>query len=201
MHSDKHVCSLSCELVSLAVGSPCMLFTAPLTVSRVVVAVWVLDVALLIVSRVIAAVVAAVVGCDVVAERWGLGLDKRGWEPGWGAVGRLGSVFHRLQGARGSFGARDKVVEVVVNNVHNVDGSVNVADGGCVSIVNGDVADSSGDGRLGTVSSRCSEVVIADSADIRILSVEFFCMSSAFVSGFGQGAERAGETTRRAQSR
>jgi hypothetical protein len=93
------------------------------------------------------------------------------------------------------------VVVSVVDDVAVVDGSVDVADGGCVGVVNGDVADGSGDGRLGTASSRCSKVVIADSADIRISSPEFCCISSAFVSGFGQGAERAGETTRRAQNR
>jgi hypothetical protein len=91
-------------------------------------------------------------------------------------------------------------VEVVINDVGVVDGIVDVADGGCVGVVSGDAA-GIGDGRLGTVSSRCSKVVIADSADIRILLLEFCCMSSAFVSGFGQVAERAGETTRRTQNK
>jgi hypothetical protein len=106
-----------------------------------------------------------------------------------------------LRDAGGGSEAGSGAVAVVVDDVVVVDGSVDVADVGCVGIVNGDVADGSGDGRLGTASSRCSRVVIADGADIRISSPEFCCISSAFVSGFGQGAERAGETTRRAQNR
>jgi hypothetical protein len=92
-------------------------------------------------------------------------------------------------------------VEVIINDVGVVDGIVDVADGGCVGVVSGDAAGIGGDGRLGTASSRCSKVVIANSADIRILLLEFCCMRSALVSGFGQVAERAGETTRRIQNK
>jgi hypothetical protein len=86
-------------------------------------------------------------------------------------------------------------VVVVVDDVAVVD------DGGCVGVVNSDVADGSGDRRLGTASLRCSKVVIVNGVDIGTSLLKFCCMSSAFVSGFGQGAERAGETTRRAQDR
>jgi hypothetical protein len=163
--------------------------------------VWVLYEARVVVSEVVAAEVAAVVGSDVAVATGDSGCERRGQGVCRSAVGRAGSECRRFRGAGDCFGVGKVVVVVVVDDVATVDGSVDVADGGCVGIVNGDVADGSGDATLGMASSSCSKVVIADSADIRISSLEFCCISSAFVSGFGQGVERARETTRRAQNR
>ena len=104
-------------------------------------AVWVVAAALVVVSGAVAAGVATVVDCDVAAGQWGSGLDRRGWEPGWGAVGRLGSVCRRFRGVGGCLRVGDRVVEVVVDDV-------GVVDRGCAGVVSGDVAHSSGDGGL-----------------------------------------------------
>ena len=109
------------------------MFTASWPVHGVVVAVWVLDAALVVVSRGVVAVVAAVVGSDVAAERWGSGLENRGRGLSWGAVGRHGSQCRRSAGAGGGFEAGEEVVVVVVDDVVDVDG-------GCAGVVSGDVA-------------------------------------------------------------
>jgi hypothetical protein len=164
-------------------------------VSRVLDASLVADVAVVVVGNV------GVSGCDVATDKGGSGRELKSWELGWRGVGWSDSWWRHSRGAGGGFEAGKVVVVVVVDDVAVVDGGVDVADGGGVGVVNGDVADGSGDATLGTASSRCSKVVIAGSADIRISSLEFCCISSAFVSGFGQGVERARETTRRAQNR
>jgi hypothetical protein len=62
-----------------------MLFTVRLAVSGVVFVVWVLDAALAVVSEEVVAGFAAIVDCDVVAERGGLGCKERGWGCNCGA--------------------------------------------------------------------------------------------------------------------
>jgi hypothetical protein len=59
-------------------------------VSRVLVSVWVLDVAHIVVSGVVATdfvVVVDVDGCDMAFARGSSGCEGRGWGVGWGAVG------------------------------------------------------------------------------------------------------------------
>jgi hypothetical protein len=104
------------------------------------------DEAQVVVLGAVAAGFVTVVDCDVAAEQRGSGLDRRGWELGCGAVGRLGSVCRRFRGVGGCFRAGDRVVEVVVN-------SVGVVDGGCAGIISGDAAHSGGDDGLVGVSS------------------------------------------------
>jgi hypothetical protein len=53
--------------------------------------VWVLDTALVAVSRVVAVAVVAVVDCDVAAELGASGCGKRSWGVCWSAVGWAGS--------------------------------------------------------------------------------------------------------------
>jgi hypothetical protein len=54
--------------------------------SKVLVAVWVLDTALLVVSQVVAAGVAAIVGGDMAVAVGVSGHERRGWGLCWGAV-------------------------------------------------------------------------------------------------------------------
>jgi len=93
------------------------------------------------------------------------------------------------------------MVELVINDVGVVDGSVDVADGGCAAIVNSDVVGRSGDGRLGSALSRCSKVVVGNSTGNETLPREFCCMTSAVVSGVRWSAGSAVETSRRVPSR
>jgi hypothetical protein len=48
-------------------------------ISEVVVSIWVLDVALVVISAVVATGFVAITGCDVAVERQGSGLENRGW--------------------------------------------------------------------------------------------------------------------------
>jgi hypothetical protein len=56
-------------------------------VSEVGGAAWVLQTALLVVSRVVVAKVAVVVNDGVTAERWDLGCERRGWGSSRGQKG------------------------------------------------------------------------------------------------------------------
>ena len=104
-----------------------------MTVSQVVLAVWVLAVAQVVASKVVAEGVAAVVGSDVAAERRGSGFERRVWEHCCGAVGRLGSERRRFRGVWGWLGAGEGAEVVVVDDVGD-------GDGGCADVVSGDVA-------------------------------------------------------------
>jgi hypothetical protein len=79
-------------------------------------------------------------GCDVAMDRGGSGHELRGWGLGCGAVGQLSRVCHCFQGVWSRFGAGDRVVVVVDDSVGIVDGSNDVADGGCDGIVSCDMA-------------------------------------------------------------
>jgi hypothetical protein len=105
-------------------------------------AVWVLDTALVFVSEVVIAKVAAVVGGDVAAITGSSGCEWRGLGVSRNVVAWLGSEFRRTRVAGGRFEAGKEVVVVVVDVVGVVDG----ADGGCASVVSGDVA-GDGEGR------------------------------------------------------
>jgi hypothetical protein len=107
---------------------------------------WVLATALDAVSGVVVAAFVDVVGGDVAAKWQGLGLERRGSGGCRGAVGRLSKVCRRFCGARGGFGAGDRVVVAVVDNVDNVDGGVDVADGDCEGV------DGADDGLVGVSS-------------------------------------------------
>jgi hypothetical protein len=129
-----------------------MPFTAWLAVSEVGVAGWVLAVVQVDVLGAVAVAVGTVVDDDVAVAVSGSGCERRGWGLGWGAVGRLGSVCRRFRDAGGSSEAGEKVVVVVFDDAGVVDGNVDVADGGCAGVVNGNVADSGGnDGLVGVV--------------------------------------------------
>jgi hypothetical protein len=137
---DERSCSSSRESVSSAVDSPCTSVTTSLTVSGVSAAIWILDDALVVVFRVVAVVFVAVVGGDVAVAMGGSGCETRGCGGCRGAVGRLGSECRRSRGAGSCFEAGDEVVVAVVDSVGNVDGSVDVTDGGCAGVVNGAMA-------------------------------------------------------------
>jgi hypothetical protein len=85
--SNERVCPSSCKAVSCAVDHRCASSAACLTVSEVLVAVWVLDVALLVVSQVVAADSTGVGGCDVAVATGGSGREWRDWGLGRSAVG------------------------------------------------------------------------------------------------------------------
>jgi hypothetical protein len=104
---------------------------------------WVLATALDAVSGMVVAAFVDVVGGDVAAKRRGSGLERRGSGGCRGAVGRLGKVCRRFCGARGGFGAEDRVVVVVVD-------VVGIVDGGCAGVVNDDVVALAVKGRLVT---------------------------------------------------
>ena len=115
----------------------CRLSTAWVAFSEVVIAVWVLDTALLAVSGVATAGVAAVVGSDVAVVTGGSWCLIKGQGLGWGAMGWPGSECHRFQGPGGCFEAWDEVIVVVINDVGAIDG-------GCAGVVKGDVAGNGG---------------------------------------------------------
>ena len=71
--------------------------------------------------------------CDMVAKRWGSGLKMGGCEGCRGGLGRPGRECRRFRGAGGWFEAGDGAVVAAVN-------VVGVVDGGCVGVINGDVA-------------------------------------------------------------
>jgi len=93
-HSDEHVCSSLHELVCWAVDSPCTLFTALLTVAGMVVAVWVLDVALVAILGVVAVGNVGVGGCDMAVGWRGLG----------GGTGVRGVIWGEQSGVGGCRG-------------------------------------------------------------------------------------------------
>ena len=111
----------------------CGLSTAWVTFSGVVAAILVRDETLFIVLEVVAIRVAFDVVSDVTVERRGLGLERRGCGSCRGSVSRLGRVCRRVRDAGGSFSAGGRVVVAV-------DDDVGVVDGGCVGVINGDVA-------------------------------------------------------------
>jgi hypothetical protein len=76
--SDEHVHTTLCNAVSRAVDHRRTLFTASLSVSRVLVSVWVLDIAQIVVSWFSAARVVAIVGCDVAVAEGGSERETRG---------------------------------------------------------------------------------------------------------------------------
>jgi hypothetical protein len=76
--SDERACTTSYNAVSRAVDHWRTSFTACLSTSEVLVFVWVLAVALVVVSRGVAAGVATVVGCDVAAALEASGSERRG---------------------------------------------------------------------------------------------------------------------------
>jgi hypothetical protein len=53
-------------------------------------------------------------------------------------VGQLSKVCCHFCGARGGFGAGNRVVVAIVDNVDNVDGNADMADGGCAGVDGGD---------------------------------------------------------------
>jgi hypothetical protein len=108
----------------------------------VVVAIWVLDETLAVVSGVVVTGVAAVVGGDVAVERGGSVRSTRGWGLGWGVVVQSGIQCRGSGDAGGGSEAGDEFVVVVVDDV-------GVVDGGCAGVV----AHSGGDGGLVGVSS------------------------------------------------
>jgi hypothetical protein len=112
---------------------------------------WVLDAALDAISGVVTAGVVVVAGGDVAVD-WG--RKKRGWGVCWGTVDRLCKVCRRFCDVGSWFEAGGRVVEVVVNDANVIDGGVDVADGGCVGIISGNVAGTGGDGGLGVALSR-----------------------------------------------
>ena len=123
-----------------------MLLAAGWAVSKVSLVVWVLDIAQVVVLQVVATVFVAVIGCDVEVAVGSSGCGTRGCRFCKGAVGQLGSVYRRSQGAEGCFEAGDEAVMVVVV----VDNIVGVIDGGCAGVVSGGVAALEGKGGLVT---------------------------------------------------
>jgi hypothetical protein len=83
---DGRVCAFSRISVCWAMDRCGTSTTAWLAVSAVVFVVWVLDAALAVVSEGVVAGVAAVVDCDVAAERGGSGCEESGWGLDCGAV-------------------------------------------------------------------------------------------------------------------
>ena len=69
---------------------------------------------------------------DMVADRWGSGLEGGGWGLSWRTADSSGSRCCRSKGPGGGFEAGRTVV--VVDDV------VGVVDGGCACIARGDVA-------------------------------------------------------------
>ena len=65
------------------------------------VAIWVLDDALVVVFRVVAVVSIAVVGGDVAVALGGSRLEMGVWGTSWGELGRLGEVLDRRWGSLG----------------------------------------------------------------------------------------------------
>ena len=61
------------------------------------------------------------------------------------------------------------MVVVVGDDVGVVDGSVDVADGGCVGVVSGDVAGIGGDGGLRVASSRAIVCVRASTVEVEVV--------------------------------
>ena len=111
-----------------------------------VLATWVLDAAVVVVSQGVAAGIVVVVGCDVAVAMAGSGCERWGWGLIWGAVGQLGSACHCFGGTGSWLEAGEGVVTVVVNIVGIIDGSVDMASGDCADIDGGDMAGNSGSG-------------------------------------------------------
>jgi hypothetical protein len=108
----------------------------------------VLVVALVIVLDVVVAGVATVINGDMAVATGSLGCERRGWAVGWSAESWFGSEFHHTRVAGARFEAGREVVVVVVDVIGIIDG----ADGGCASIVSGDVAaDGDVEGLVGVV--------------------------------------------------
>ena len=103
-----------------------------------------LDTALVIVSQGVVAVAATVIDDDVALAVGGLGHERRGWGVSRGGVGQPGSVCRRFGEAGGCFSAGGRVVVVAVD-------VVGVVDGGCVGVVNDDVAALGGPGYMSRV--------------------------------------------------
>jgi hypothetical protein len=114
------------------------------------------DVTLVVVLAVVATGNVGVSGCDVATDKGSSGRELRGWGLGCGAVGRLGRVCHRFRGVWSRFGAADRVEVVVDDSIGVVDGSNDMADGGCGGIVSDDVAVPTG--VLGCMSRVCVAV-------------------------------------------
>jgi hypothetical protein len=131
--SDEHV-RLSSWNVVFWVTDRCGTFvTASLAVFEVGGAVWVLAVVPVDVLGVVVVAVGVGVADDVALKVDGSGCGPRAWKRCWGAICWFGSECCRFRGVSGCFNA----VEVVVVAVVDVDV---VVDGGCVGVVNGDVA-------------------------------------------------------------
>jgi hypothetical protein len=138
---DECVCLSSCDLVCWAVDHCCGLPGAWAAVSGVSAVVWVLDEAWVVVWGMVAAGFVTVVGCDMAAGQQGSGHERRGSGGCRGAVGRLGKVCRHFCGARGGFGAGDRLVVAIVD-------IVGIVDGGCAGIVNDDMVALAVKGRL-----------------------------------------------------
>ena len=93
--------------------------------------VWVLDVAQVVVLVVVVAGNVAVVGGDVAVELWGSGLEKGGWEGGWGAVDGPGMQCRRSGATSGGFGAWEAAVVAVVGAVVKDDMALVTDGSGC----------------------------------------------------------------------
>ena len=72
---------------------------ASLALLRVGAALCVLDETLAVVSEVVATGFVAIAGCDVAVASGSSGLGLGGQRVRWGAIARLRSECHRLQGA------------------------------------------------------------------------------------------------------
>jgi hypothetical protein len=162
--SDKHVFSSSCNSVVWAADRRSTSFTGCLAVSEVVEAVWVLDVAQVVVSGVVVAGVVAVVGGDVAVERSGSVCSTRGWGLSWCVVDRSGIQCRGSGAAGGGSEAGGEVVVVVVNDV-------GCADGGCAGVVSSDVAAGCGDDGLVAVSSLGAVCITALAVGVEVVCV------------------------------
>jgi hypothetical protein len=93
--SDERARTTLCNAVFGVVDRRRTSFTACLSISEVLVSVWVLAVALVVVSRGFVAGVATVAGCDVAVAVGGSKCRTGGWRRGWSAVGWFGSECRR----------------------------------------------------------------------------------------------------------
>jgi hypothetical protein len=99
--SSEHVHTTLCSSVFWAIDGLCMLFTARLSIPKVLVVVWVPDITLVIVSEVVVAGVVAIVGSDI-AVAMGCSRCEVGVHGGSrGAVAWFGRECHHTRGAGG----------------------------------------------------------------------------------------------------
>ena len=127
-----------------------------------VVAVLVLDMALDAVSEVVVAGNAGVGGCDVAVAVGSSGPGLGGQRVRWGAMARPGSECRHLQGAGGSFWARNGVVVVV-------DDIVGVVDDGCACVARGDMAAGGGDNGVAVGLSLRAVCITASAVQVEVV--------------------------------